>query len=455
MYCYLRLIGMRLTCLVSLAGVVTLHSPLSVDAHSETEKMAYLDNGIIKVGVSLERGGSIGYLSDVKKGGNVVNVHDLGRWVGQSYYSGPKPFGTAHPAWKGWPWNPVSAGDVYGNPSKAVEMKNDGKTLYVRSIPMQWALKNVSGDCQFETWITLDGRTAHVRNRLTNNRKDRTQYRAMDQELPALYTIGKLHRLVTYTGDVPFSEKPFKEIPKLPSKNGMPQWTTFFATEHWAALVDDDDWGLGIIHPDVVHFLGGFYGKPNAGGPNNDPTGYIAPVRQEVLDYNIVYEYRYSLVLDSLTNIRKEAYKQRPKSGLPDYRFLSDRQHWWYQNAEDAGLPIKGNLHVKVEKDNPQMFGPEGCWNAKDAPVLFIRAAYRTTNKVAEVYWETAEKPGFTLNQKASFVVEPNGKFRTYEVDLSRFPSYRGMIRRFRFDPVETGKVGEFVDIEFISVKKN
>jgi hypothetical protein len=122
------------------------------------ERMAYLDNGIIKVGVDLNRGGSICFRADVKKGGNVVNVHDLGMWIGQSYYAGPKPFGTAHPAWKDWPWNPVSAGDVYGNASKLLDKKNDGKTLYVKSVPMQWALKNVPGDCTFETWITLEGR---------------------------------------------------------------------------------------------------------------------------------------------------------------------------------------------------------------------------------------------------------------------------------------------------------
>lgn len=226
----------------------------------DSGKMAYLDNGIIKIGVDLDRGGSIGFLADVNKGGNVVNVHDLGRWIGQSFYSGPKPFGTPHRDWENWPWNPVSAGDVYGNPSKLIEKKN-GKTLYVKSVPMQWALKNVPGDCQFETWITLEGRTARVRNRLTNGRKDRTQYAAMDQELPAVYTIGKLHRLMTYTGDRPFADAPLQEIPKIPAKGTKPQWTTFFATEHWAALVDDDDWGLGVIHPDVVRFVGGFYGR--------------------------------------------------------------------------------------------------------------------------------------------------------------------------------------------------
>jgi len=37
-----------------------------------------------------------------------------------------------------------------------------------------------------------------------------------------------------------------------------PAWSTFYATEHWAALVDEDDWGLGGFHAGVVRFLGGF-----------------------------------------------------------------------------------------------------------------------------------------------------------------------------------------------------
>jgi hypothetical protein len=418
------------------------------------DRMAYLDNGVIKVGVDLERGGSIGFLADAKEGVNVANTHDLGRWIGQSYYAGPKPFGTPDPGWKDWPWNPVSAGDVYGNPSKVLEKENDGKTLYVKSVPMQWALKNVPGDCIFETWLSLEGRSVRVRNRLTNKRKDMRQYPAMDQELPAVYTVGTLHRLMTYTGDSPFADKSLTDIPKKRAKDGMPQWTTFFATEHWAALVNDDDWGLGVIHPDVVRFLGGFHGRSNTGGSADDPCGYIAPVRQEILDHNVVYEYQYTLVLDSLTNIRKKAYRQRPKSSLPDYRFTQDRQHCWLVNAEDRGCPANGCWRLKVEKDDPHLIGPEACWDAKEAPKVFIRAAYRTQNRKAELFWETADKPGFRPEQSVRFTITPDGAFRTYEVDMSACPTYRGKIRRLRFDPVEAGRAGETVDVAFISAKK-
>lgn len=424
------------------------------DAPSKPPRMAFLENDRIKIGVDLDRGGSIGFLADLQKGGSIVNVHDLGRYIGQSYYAGPRPFGESHPGWKGWPWNPVSAGDVYGNPCRLLEHRLDGKTLYVKSTPMQWALRDAPADCTFETWIRLDGRTAQVRNRLTNNRRDRTQYPAMDQELPAAYTVGTLHRLFTYDGDRPFTDGTLTEIPPKPAKEKRPDWTPFFATEHWAALVDDHDWGLGVVHPGVYRFLGGFWGKPGSGGPMDDATGYIAPIRRELLDHNIVYEYRYTLILDSLRRIRQYASDHRPKSSLPDYRFEQDRQHWCLVNAEDTGYPVQGCLRLKIEKDDPHLIGPEAFWDAADVPKLYIRAAYRTKKRVAEVFWATKDKLGFSPERRVQFHVEPDGRFRTYEVDLSRSATYRGKITGLRFDPVDSGAAGEQVDITFISFEK-
>ena len=421
-------------------------SPLQAPAAG----MSYLDNGILKVGVDLDRGGSIGYLADVKKGGNVVNTHDFGRWIGQSYYSGPKPFGQAHPAWKDWPWNPVSGGDVYGHSSKVIDQRNDGRRLYVKTIPQQWALNNVPAECTFESWITLSGRTVAVRNRLTNSRQDKTQYAALDQELPALYTIGALHRLVTYDGDKPFSDAPPKVIPNRPAKNG-PQWTGFQSTEHWAAQLDENDWGLGVCHPGVIRWTGGFYGQGGAGRTADDATGYIAPVRREILDHNIVYEYHYTLILDTLDNIRQYAYAQRPKSLLPDYHFKNDRQHWWLVGSTDSGYPIRDFMRVKVEQADPQMIGPEALWEAKGAPKLYIRAAYRTKHRAAQLFWKTTDQPAFTEKRSVRFEINPDGKLHTYEIDLGKLSAYRGMITGLRFDPVEAGGANETVDVISIS----
>ncbi len=440
-----------LAMLSPIAAVQAIADQKHEPGSSQTDSFAYLDNGIIKIGVDLERGGSIGYLAESQTGKSVINIHDFGRWVGQSYYSGPKPFGEAHPGWKNWPWNPVSAGDVYGHSSKLIEHTNDGKTLYVKSTPMQWALNHVPADCSFETWIELEGRTAHVRNRLTNQRTDTQRYRAMDQELPAVYSIGTLYRLKSYTGDKPFTDDTIIEIPNRLHERPQPKWSTFFATEHWAALVNDNDWGLGVIHPGVVRFLGGCYGKPNTGGPKDDSNGYVAPIRQEALDHNIVYEYRYSLVLDSLEAIRKEAYRLRPAISGPEYQFATDRQHWWSINVADEGMPLSGAWRLHLEQNDPQLFGPESSWQAKDVPVIYIRAAYKTKQRSGTIFWETASRSGFPVEQSVKFEVIPDGKMRSYRVDLSTSPKYRGEIRRLRFDPVDTGHPGDLVELESFS----
>jgi hypothetical protein len=86
-------------------------------APARAERMAYLDNGSIRIGVDLDIGGTITFLARSNGGENLINSHDLGRQVQQSYYAGPKPFGQAHPGWKDWPWNPAGSGDVYDTPA--------------------------------------------------------------------------------------------------------------------------------------------------------------------------------------------------------------------------------------------------------------------------------------------------------------------------------------------------
>ncbi len=270
------------------------------DSTSIDPRLSILDNGVIRIGIDLNRGGSITYLADARTRENVVNIHDLGREIQQSYYSGPRPFGKGHhPGWKNWGWNPIGAGDVFGNPARVVKHTNDGKLLYVKTIPKQWALRNVDGECTFETWIKLEGTAARVRCRLVNNRADKTQYPAQHQELPVVYTIGKLHRLMTYDGLLPFQNKPMREI-----NNAGPPWEYWKSTENWAALVNDQNWGLGVFHAGAYQFVGGCSGKRNTGGPNDPPTGYIAPLHTEIIDHNIVYEYEYALILGWLKDIR-------------------------------------------------------------------------------------------------------------------------------------------------------
>ena len=129
-----------------------------------------------------------------------------------------------------------------------------------------------------------------------------------------MYSIGSLYHLVTYNGSSPWSGAPTVEYATDPLHS--PPWHPGFfpATEHWAALLNDGGWGMGVVNANVSNFLGGFSGAPGAGGPHDNPTGYIAPVDTAALGPKDSYEYEFHLVLGDLATIRSYAEQVVPHS---------------------------------------------------------------------------------------------------------------------------------------------
>ena len=397
----------------------------------------YLDNGRVKIGIDLNLGGAITYFAPSGTDRNVVNSHDWGRQIQMSFYSGPTPFAPngkqPKPEWAGLGWNPIQSGDVFGNRARVLESRSDRRQLSVRSIPMHWPLDNEPSECTFESTIRLDGPVARVVSRLVNHRVDKTQYPARDQELPAVYTNGPYYHLMTYQGDEPFTGGALSEIQRMPSP-GFP-WAGWQATENWAALVDDSGWGLGVYHPGLTHFIGGFSGTPGKGGPKDNPTGYIAPVQVEILDHDIVYEYHYDLILGTVAEIRDYVRSQAARRATPDYRFARDRQHWHYDNAVDGGWPIRGEIVVGVDQANPQIVGPDCFFLAAQAPKLRIEAAFRGAPGTARVYWKRYDAPTFAPKRSIAFPVPSSRGYTTYMIPLASSPEFRGAITGLRIDP--------------------
>jgi hypothetical protein len=414
---------------------------------------SYLDNGVVKVGVDLSKGGSITYLSLSGTSDNIINNADLGRQIQQSYYSGPQPYNPSNnmnPNWTNWPWNPIQTGDSYGNPSQILAQTNTGNMLYVKCRPMQWALKNVPGECSFESWITLAGKIVTVSNRLLNARIDTNQYSAYNQELPAVYTIGRLYRLFSYAGNAPFTGGTLTNFPITP-----PPWVSWRATEHWAALVDATNWGLGVYLPGVVQFGGGFFGTPGSGGPTSAQTGYMAPNYTDILDGNITYTYTYQLIVGTLTEIRDWVYAQTYRPGC-NYVFQSDRQHWRYGNVSDTGWPLTNNrVRVSLASSDPMMLSPLSAFYATNAPKLYIRAAYHIANPAGrgtgQLFWETNNQGGMVEARSVSFPIFTDGQFHTYELNPGANSNYTGLITQLRFDPAIGGDIGDYVDLAAIS----
>jgi len=414
--------------------------------------MSWLDNGRIRLGVDLAIGGAVTYLAESDAKINMINSYDWGRQVQMSFYGGPNPFvpegATVQPAWRGLGWNPIQSGDCFDYPSEVTDHKNDGQSIYVKCIPKHWPLKNTPGQCEFECWFRLKGNTVVATSKLTNHRDDKTQYRGRSQELPAVYTNGPWYKLVSYLGDQPFTgDKPTVLVDKSDGK-GWP-WRTFTTPEHWAALLDENNHGLGVYHPGICAFSGGFADNERnlkgTGGPKDSPTGYMTPRHTEVLDNNIEYTYDYTLIVGSLEEIRQHVYEDHRHAKCPAWIFKSDRQHWHYRDTIDAGWPIENGLEVKL---NPARgaaaISPITFWKAEDAPKLYIRASFDTAATLGRIaiqpyelndgkdwsQWGDNRRPAPGPAIHVPFSIKGNGKVRTIEIDLSKAKKYKGLMTR-------------------------
>jgi len=430
--------------LVAIAALVAALSAAAAESAAlpPRAEMSYLTNQAIRLGVDLNLGGAITYLAPVtNRQANLINSFDWGRQVQLSYYSGPVPFqppgAKLSAAWRGLGWNPIQSGDCYGHRSRVLQHTNDGHSLYLKCVPMQWPLENVPGDCVCEVWLELAGPVVNARCRLTNHRADLTQYPARMQELPAVYVNGPFSRLMTYRGDRPFTGAALSQIEARLERGAWGHW---LATENWAAEVNAAGWGLGVWNPGAYAFSGGFAGEPGDGGPLDSPTGYIAPNRDEILDHNITYDYAYALIVGTLQEIRNYVY-QRPRPALPNFRFAHDRQGWYYAEATDAGWPIRGELDVTPAGKTPQLLSPLFFVPAERASRLALEAAWTGSAANLAVHWRHLGEAAFPPQRAQTLPLQPDGQFHAYSLNLAAAPNVAGAITQLRLDLPAGGRI--------------
>lgn len=394
-----------------------------------TNSMSYLDNGEIRIGMELTKGGAVTYLSSKDHPDNIINSADLGRQIQMSHYSFPVPFEPngkkPHKAWTGIGWNPIQTGDHFGNPSVVEECRNDGKELYIRCIPMHWPLDNEPGECRYETWTTLDGPVVHMRFRMTNLRPDKTQYAARMQELPAVYTISTLDRVITYAGDKPFTGDALKHIENDWHKPWP--WTSFIATEGWAAMVNSNDWGLGIFKDDGSEFHGGLHGEAGCADPMGWPTTYLAPIHAEMIDHNIVYDYHTEFMVGQLADMRRYFNSIATKTP-PVWRFEKDRQHWSVEGGIDQGYPLDGAWRIKAKGGAFTLRSSTCRWMAADVTRVTLDVSWRGASGPWRVYWRTADDRKISNERSVAFDLVGDGVQRTVTVALGQDLDYRRVI---------------------------
>ena len=275
----------------------------------------YMENERFKVGIRLNWGGGINYVQDkecsVPGLTNLINDHDTGRLVQQSYYGtkGNEEYRPGRYNGSDWAYNPVQGGDVYGNPSRLIDVSFGNNYVYVKSQPQDWSLDNKLTRSYMENRYTLEDDHIKVDNVFTDF--SGWEHDFSHQELPAFYTVSYLDEFIWYDGEEPWTND------GVSCRNDLNFWgdpayaedSRFILkeknTESWCAWVSSvSDFGIGLYVPNVDMFYAGRFSYDGSKKSSADSTNYVAPLDTiKIVSYDSI-EYSYLIATGSAETIR-------------------------------------------------------------------------------------------------------------------------------------------------------
>jgi hypothetical protein len=280
----------------------------------------WLDNGVVRVGVDRDYGGAIVWVSGSDSKENMINNADKGRQLQQSYYAGVSLDRTKDgqsPHWSPWPWNPVQAGNFKGDKSMVLDFEiiNDGKTLYSKTQPRLWDMDGELAKCYMYQWVEFEQgseNVVHVRNKLECFRDEHDIWggkRLLAQELPAVYAIRNMSKMVIYDGAEPWQNKPLTRVRYSDKDDWI--WTKQNPTEPWAAcLYPETNFGLGVYSPTATQTWNmGWVGEK--GTEFSSATMHFAPIDKWELSHDTIKEFEYWIIVGKIDDIRSKVYGLR------------------------------------------------------------------------------------------------------------------------------------------------
>lgn len=273
---------------------------LAVTAIVRGEEWAWLDNGRVRLGVNLDAGGCVGWFSPSRSDANLLNTHDEGRYLQQSYYGDPDGSD-----WNGKPWrfNPVQGGSWKGKRSTVLERRIDKDRIYIKTRPRHWATGRDIHDVTMEQWLVLDGDLARLRFRMSCGDGVRPHQPA-HQELPALFVHPRYDTLVFCEA----AQRPWRNALLTARRPGFPNERVKFS-EPWCAWVDKDGRGIGLYFP---HAREATTYRYRDGGVSD--CSYIAPIQIFALKPGRVFEYDVALAIGTAEQVRA-AFRRLAESG--------------------------------------------------------------------------------------------------------------------------------------------
>ncbi|MCF7954477.1 MAG: hypothetical protein K9M75_01620, partial [Phycisphaerae bacterium] len=135
------------------------------------------------------------------------------------------------------------------------------------------------------------------------------------QELPAVYAIRDMSKMVYYDGDKPWTNGQLSTLKYGPKDTWI--WAKRKPTEPWAACVyPDKNIGFAVYSPQCAGTTWnmGHVGKAK-GTEYSSATMHFAPLAKWELGHKTMKKYTYWIIIGELKDIRSKVYKLHKKHG--------------------------------------------------------------------------------------------------------------------------------------------
>lgn len=270
---------------------------------AETE-VTRIDNGTASVGIDRKMGGSITWLSWRGHPQNVVNIHDPGRLIQQSYYAGAsldrRPDGQSK-AWSPWTWNPIQGGGV-GSWARVTKLEKNPKEIFCETIPKLWDMPNEEAAAVMRQWTGFEPGMPNVivvRCEFESQRKPADRWGdkpvPRHQELPACYFTRSFGDVKSYLGGGKWRNE---------QQPPGPPWGKITPPRNVVACFDAAGQGIAIYSPVTTgHWNFGPHGAGDSSDPKGGPCMHVAPIDTVRLAPKSLLRYRYWLVVGTTASI--------------------------------------------------------------------------------------------------------------------------------------------------------
>lgn len=288
-----------------LAGMLLLVVPMEAKPKRPRPDLLFIDNREVKVGIDRSMGASITWLSWKKHPENIINIHDPGRLLQQSYYAGKmlnRQADGQSKDWNPWCWNPIQGGGVmsWARVNRFEKLQN--RMLIAETIPKLWDMPDEEAEAlmlqatEFEPDMPS---VVRVRNRLVCTRKENDRWGAAvprHQELPACYFTSEFRHFESYLG---------KGNWRRENQPSGPPWGRVKPPLNVMACFNDQDQGVAVFSPVAEENWN--FGPHGAYSPSAKPTDpqcvHMAPISFVRIGPKTTLEYRYWLVVGNKADV--------------------------------------------------------------------------------------------------------------------------------------------------------